>query len=126
VERSASGVDVSLSGSAGAVGAFIDEATDDGSGIVFRTHAFLRCKDVTGAEIVEFMEAPIARRRRLYISWKRREVESRLGFDRAICGRCSVAFKVHENEWNGAGFCSKTCHGTHLKSGNRPSIKPCG
>lgn len=119
IERSASGVEVAVGNAfGGMVGTFVDLASDDaGDGSVYyRTHAFLRCEDVTGEEIVRFLGAPIEERRRLYVVWKRREIESRLGGDEAVCGRCRVSFKVYANGWNRAGFCSRTCRSAELKS----------
>jgi len=99
------------------VRAFVAEATDDGpSSLHFRTHSFLRCEGVSGDELVAFLAAPIDVRRRMYVAWKRREVESGLDADHLICERCRVSFRVYANAWNKAGRCSKACHQAQMKS----------
>ena len=117
IERSASGIDVSaLVGSMGTVGALIDEASDDHGSAYYRTHSFLRCGGIFGSEIVAFMKAPIEERKRMFVGWKRREIEATLDADHGICDRCGIAFKRYENPWNRAGFCSKSCHQACQKS----------
>jgi hypothetical protein len=117
IERSAAGIEVTLEGGGGGGWAGLVFDDDEGAGITrYRTHSFLRCRDVSGDEIAEFMGASLDRRKRLYIGWKRREVEHGLGHDHAICDRCRVAFKVYPNKWNPAGFCSKSCHAAEMKS----------
>ena len=118
IERSASGIDLNalVAGSMGTVGAFIDEASEDHASAYYRTHSFLRCTGIFGAEIAAFMKGSIEERKRLYIGWKRREIEAALGSDHGICDRCGVAFKRYENAWNRAGLCSRTCHQAYLKS----------
>ena len=100
------------------MGAFVDLATDDagGTGLLFRTHSILNCDDVSGAEIVGFVRAPTEERRRLYVSWKRREIEASLAEGQRVCERCRVVFKIYDNEWNRAGLCSKSCHAAFMKS----------
>jgi hypothetical protein len=118
IERSASGIDLQalFLRSLGTVGAFIDEATDDHASTYYRTHSFLRCGGIFGSEVVEFMKAPIEERKRMYVGWKRREIEAALDPGRGICDRCGVAFKRYENPWNRAGLCSRTCHHAYQKS----------
>lgn len=115
VERSAWGIEF-VPGSPGTVGAFIDEATGDTGSTYYRTHSFLLCDGVSGDEIAAFRKATVEERKRMYIGWKRREVERTLGADHALCDRCGVAFKVYRNAWNRAGLCSRTCHEAWKKS----------
>ena|SRR5437762_8063754 len=83
----------------------------------WRTQSFLQCGGVSGEEVVEFRSAPIEVRRRMYVRWKRRELEATLTPEQKVCRRCDVIFKAHENEWNRSGFCSRSCHGVSVKSG---------
>lgn len=118
IERSASGIDLRplILESMGTMGALIEEATDDHASAYYRTHSFLHCTGIFGAEIAVFMQASFDERKRLYVGWKRREIEETLGPDHGICDRCGVAFKRYENEWNRAGLCSRACHQAYLKS----------
>jgi hypothetical protein len=115
IERSAWGIEL-VENSPGTVGAFVDMASDDSTSLFYRTHSFLSCKAILGTEIAAYMKAPLEERKRLYIAWKRREIQAELGPDHAMCDRCGVAFKVYENAWNRAGLCSKACHQAHTKS----------
>ena len=122
IERSSSGIDEAalaqmLVPGGGWVGAFMREATDDGpASIRFKTHSFLQCQGVSGTEIVSFLSASVEDRRRLYIAWKRREIEATLDSSHRICGRCQVKFRAYSNDWNQAGFCSRVCREAESKS----------
>jgi hypothetical protein len=86
----------------------------------FRTDAFLDCKAVSREGIAGFLDAPLEERIRLYVSWKRQELEASLPADHRICPRCHVEFKVYDNDWGRAGFCSHACHQAAMKSGRKP------
>ncbi len=86
----------------------------------FRTDALLHCNGVSQAAVAEFLASPLEDRIRLYVSWKRREVEAALPPGHRICPRCHVEFKVYDNEWGRAGLCSKACYHVFTKSGGKP------
>jgi hypothetical protein len=73
------------------------------------TQSFLECGGVLGDEIAEFCSATIEARRKMYIAWKRRDLEASLASGQKICRRCLSIFKAYKNEWNGQGFCSRSC-----------------
>ncbi|HVR84358.1 MAG TPA: hypothetical protein VMU54_08610 [Planctomycetota bacterium] len=130
IERSSSGIDWSnlvASSSSGLGGGdlslLVDAAFDDAgpSSPYYRTDAFLRTPGVPCAALKEFLEASLEDRIRLYISWKRREVEASLPPGHRICRRCRGEFKVYDNEWGRAGLCSRVCHHAFLRSRPRDS-----
>jgi hypothetical protein len=82
---------------------------DDPMEHYWRTESYLQCGGVLGEELVEFRSAPIESRRRMYVEWKRRQLEADLTPDQRICERCRVIYKVFENRWNQSGFCSQAC-----------------
>ena len=82
----------------------------------FRTDSLLECDGVRRTEIIEFLAAAVEERRRMYIAWKRREVENNLRADQRICARCKVSYRLYANAWNKAGCCSKACDQAHRKS----------
>ncbi len=102
----------------GELGLLLAIATDDvgGGGVYFRTHSALACTRVSFQEIEEFRAARADHRTRLYVAWKRRELELSLPEGHRICARCRVAFKVYENEWARSGLCSKACYQAFMKS----------
>jgi hypothetical protein len=105
-------------GRGGELGLLLDLATDDQGdpGLYFRTQASLSCASVSSQEIAEFLAATVDARIRIYVAWKRREVELSLPEGRRICARCRVSFKVYDNEWGRAGLCSKACYQAFMKS----------
>jgi hypothetical protein len=126
LERSASGVDVEnllasfFFSPGGAFGALVNETVGDGDApIYFKTHSLLECDGVSAAEIVSFLATPGAERRKMYVAWKRRELEESIAGDRRICGRCKVSYRVYANTWNKAGYCSNACHQAQRKSRSR-------
>ena len=83
IDRSASGLE------AFELVDFIRGTSSDGPGNpCWRTQTFLTCSGVSGDEIAEFCGAGMDERRRMYVAWKRRELEAALTPDRAACGRC--------------------------------------
>jgi hypothetical protein len=102
----------------GEVGFLVDVLMDDvgGSGVYFESHTALACSRVSADEIQDFLGAALEARIRIYIGWKRREVEAAaLPPDHRFCVRCRVAYKVYDNLWGRSGCCSKACHRAFLK-----------
>jgi hypothetical protein len=115
IERAASGLE-SLE-----LEDFIRGASSDGPADPYwHTESFLQCSGISGVEIAEFCGAPIEERHRMYVSWKRRELESTLTPDQAVCGRCGVIFKIYDNAWNRSGYCSRSCGTAAAKSTRAP------
>jgi len=117
IERAASGwesYDVSdlMPGPVGAAGL----VSGGGAEPYWRTQSFLQCGGVLGEEILEFRSEPMESRRRMYVGWKRRELEATMTPDRRVCERCRVIYKVYENRWNQAGFCSQACGNAAAKA----------
>lgn len=98
---------------------FIRGTGSDGPAEPFwHSQSCLKCAGVWGDEIAAFCGASIDARRRLYVAWKRRELESSMSPEQAVCGRCGVIFKVYDNDWNRAGHCSRACGHAAAKSRN--------
>ena len=89
---------------------------DDPAERYWRTRSFLQCGGVSGEEIEEFRSAPMETRRRMYVTWKRRELEATMTSDRRVCERCRVIYKVYENRWNQSGYCSQSCGNAAAKA----------
>jgi hypothetical protein len=75
----------------------------------WRSKSFLACSRVSGDEILKFCSMSEAPRRRMYIAWKRRELEATLPSWQGVCKRCQVIYKVYKNDWNRREFCSRSC-----------------
>jgi hypothetical protein len=91
---------------------------DDASQRYWRTQSFLECAGVSGEEVDNFRSAPVELRRKMYVGWKRRELEARLTPDQRVCGRCGVIFRAFGNAWNRSGYCSRACKSAASKSKN--------
>ena len=96
--------------------AALDALLDDPAERYWRTQSFLQCGGVSGEEIEEFRSAPMESRRKMYVTWKRRELEATMTSDRRVCERCRVIYKVYENRWNQSGFCSQACSNAAVKA----------
>jgi hypothetical protein len=90
---------------------------DDGpSDLYWRTQSFLECRGVAGREVAAFTMATIEAGRKMYIEWKRRELEGAMSPNQRVCERCRVIFTSYRNKWNLAGFCSRSCAAAAIKS----------
>jgi hypothetical protein len=111
IERAASGWESFeltdfLPGPTGAEGLLSDGG---GREPYWSTQSFLQCAGVGGEDLMDFRSAPIELRRRMYIEWKRRELETTMPPGRRVCERCRVIYKIYDNRWNQSGFCSQSC-----------------
>ena len=124
IERSAWGIDLRnllepaglflVFGDAGPALVLLKEG-EEASNPYYRTHSSLDLESVSGRQVIEFIGASLLERRAKYVSWKRREVESKLEASQRVCSRCRAIFVPFRNEWHQAGYCSRACYQVSVK-----------